>query len=78
MAVRFCSVDRPGHITFAYRAAFRALAEFQMGDLQWESLMIPINLAFFYRDSAADRVRAMSPARQGPSNRCSALNRGPR
>ena len=34
----------------------RALADFQMPDLQWESLMIPINLAFFYRDSAADKV----------------------
>jgi hypothetical protein len=33
----------------------RSLMEFQMDDLQWESLMIPINLAFFYRDGAADR-----------------------
>jgi hypothetical protein len=36
-----------------------------MPDLQWESLMIPINLAFFYRDSAADRVRAMYPSPAG-------------
>jgi hypothetical protein len=27
--------------------------------------MIPINLAFFYRDSAADRVRAMYPSPAG-------------
>ena len=26
----------------------RSLPDFQMADLQWESLMIPINLAFFF------------------------------
>ncbi len=43
----------------------RRLAGFQIIDLQWESLMIPINLAFFYRDSAADRVLAMYPSPAG-------------
>jgi hypothetical protein len=36
-----------------------------MADLQWEALMIPISLAFFYRDSAADKVRAMYPSPAG-------------
>jgi hypothetical protein len=36
-----------------------------MADLQWEALMIPISLAFFYRDSTADRVRAMYPSPAG-------------
>jgi hypothetical protein len=43
----------------------RALSDFQMSDLQWESLMIPINLAFFYRDSAADKMMAMYPSPAG-------------
>ncbi|MGI8772886.1 MAG: DUF5947 family protein [Acidobacteriaceae bacterium] len=43
----------------------RALSDFEMPDLQWESLMIPINLAFFYRDSAADKVMAMYPSPAG-------------
>jgi hypothetical protein len=41
------------------------LSGFRMTDLQWESLMIPINLAFFYRDSAANRVLAMYPSPAG-------------
>jgi hypothetical protein len=36
-----------------------------MADLQWEALMIPISLAFFYRDSAGDKVRAMYPSPAG-------------
>jgi hypothetical protein len=43
----------------------RSLMEFQIDDLQWESLMIPINLAFFYRDGATERVRAMYPSPAG-------------
>jgi hypothetical protein len=43
----------------------RGLMEFQIDDLEWESLMIPINLAFFYRDGATDRVRAMYPSPAG-------------
>ncbi len=43
----------------------RMLADFQMTDMQWESLMIPINLAFFYLDSAANRMVAMYPSPAG-------------
>lgn len=42
-----------------------SLAEFQMTDMQWESLMIPINLAFFYFDSAAGKMTAMYPSPAG-------------
>jgi hypothetical protein len=41
------------------------LVSFQMSDLQWEALMLPINLAFFYRDSTAGRVLAMYPSPAG-------------
>jgi hypothetical protein len=41
------------------------LADFQLTDGQWESLLIPINLAFFYRSSAANRVVAVYPSPAG-------------
>ena len=62
-AVLFCGQAGAHYLRVPRR--IRALADFQMPDLQWESLMIPINLAFFYRDSAADRVRAMYPSPAG-------------
>lgn len=43
----------------------RMLMDFQMTDLEWESLMLPINLAFFYQDSAAGKVLAMYPSPAG-------------
>ncbi len=43
----------------------RRLVDFRMTDLQWESFMIPISLAFFYRDAAAARVLAMYPSPAG-------------
>jgi hypothetical protein len=42
-----------------------SLIELHMTDPQWESLMIPINLAFFYIDSTAGKVRAMYPSPAG-------------
>jgi hypothetical protein len=36
-----------------------------MPNLQWESLMIPINLAFFYYDTAGGRMMAMYPSPAG-------------
>jgi hypothetical protein len=43
----------------------RRLLDFCMTDLQWESLMIPISLAFFHRDAAAGRMIAMYPSPAG-------------
>ncbi len=43
------------------------LAEFRMTDTQWEDLHVPINLAFFFRDSVAGRVIAMYPSPAGPT-----------
>ena len=43
----------------------RWLPDFRITDLEWEALMLPINLAFFYRDSAAGRVVAMYPSPAG-------------
>jgi hypothetical protein len=41
------------------------LVGFRMTDLQWDALMLPINLAFFYRDGSAGRVLAMYPSPAG-------------
>jgi hypothetical protein len=43
----------------------RMLTDFRLTDMEWEALMLPINLAFFYRDSAAERVVAMYPSPAG-------------
>ncbi|MGC1869525.1 MAG: DUF5947 family protein [Acidobacteriaceae bacterium] len=42
-----------------------SLVDFQMTEMQWESLMIPINLAFFYLDSTAGKMKAMYPSPAG-------------
>lgn len=41
------------------------LADFRLSDLAWESLAIPIDLAFFYRSTAEGRVVAMYPSPAG-------------
>ncbi|MGH7867434.1 MAG: DUF5947 family protein, partial [Candidatus Dormibacteraceae bacterium] len=41
------------------------LTDFQMTDMQWEALMIPINLAFFYYDGAAGKITSMYPSPAG-------------
>jgi Family of unknown function (DUF5947) len=62
-AVLFCG--QPGAHFLRVPRRIRVLADFQMLDLQWESLMIPINLAFFYRDTAASKMMAMYPSPAG-------------
>jgi hypothetical protein len=43
----------------------RMLSDFKVTDQEWEALMLPINLAFFYHDSAKGRVVAMYPSPAG-------------
>ena len=67
-ACEACSLLLCGSSDARYRRIPRrvmSLAEFAISDLQWESLMIPINLAFFYQDTAAGKVRAMYPSPAG-------------
>ena len=61
--VLFCGQSGAHYLRIPRR--IRLLADLAMTDMQWESLMIPINLAFFYRDSAANRVVAMYPSPAG-------------
>lgn len=43
----------------------RLLADFRMSDAEWESLLIPINLAFFFHNSTNSRVSAFYPSPAG-------------
>jgi hypothetical protein len=43
----------------------RLLANFRMTDAEWDSLLIPINLAFFFQNSANSRVSALYPSPAG-------------
>jgi hypothetical protein len=46
------------------RRALR-LAELEMTDAQWDGLLIPINMAFFFRSSLENRVIALYPSPAG-------------
>jgi Family of unknown function (DUF5947) len=43
----------------------RVLANFRMTEAQWDGLMIPINMAFFFRSSPEARMVAMYPSPAG-------------
>ena len=42
------------------------LADFALPDDQWDRLMIPVNLAFFFRSSSAGKIVAVYPSAAGP------------
>ncbi len=43
----------------------RSLPDFRMTEQQWEDFALPINLAFFHRDTVAGKVIAMYPSPAG-------------
>ena len=43
----------------------RQLADFHLTDVQWDSLLIPINMAFFFYSTPAQRVIAVYPSPGG-------------
>jgi hypothetical protein len=43
----------------------RYLADFRLSDATWESLLIPISMAFFFNSSAAGKVVALYPSPAG-------------
>jgi hypothetical protein len=43
----------------------RFLPDFQLTDAQWDSLLVPINMAFFFASSASGRMIAMYPSPAG-------------
>jgi hypothetical protein len=69
---------RPCSILFDRRAASEGryriipdrllfLEDFEMGDAQWESLRIPVDMAFFFYSTPAERVMAFYPSPMGPT-----------
>ena len=63
-----CTVLFSGSANKKYRRVpqtVRALTDFEMTDAQWEDLMIPINMAFFFQSSAAGRVIVLYPSPAG-------------
>src|SRR6185436_3326736 len=45
----------------------RFLPDFRLTEGQWESLLIPINMAFFFHSTPAGRVVALYPSPAGPT-----------
>jgi hypothetical protein len=43
------------------------LEDFEMSDAQWESLRIPVDMAFFFHSAPAERVVAFYPGPMGPT-----------
>jgi hypothetical protein len=51
----------------------RSLPDFDLSDAQWNGLMVPINMAFFFRSSLEDRVIALYPSPAGATESLLAL-----
>ena len=47
--------------------SIRFLENFQMTDVQWDGLLIPINMAFFFNSSSAGKTVALYPSPAGPT-----------
>src|SRR5215210_7291469 len=43
------------------------LEDFEMSDVQWERLRIPVDMAFFFYSTPAERVAAFYPSPMGPT-----------
>ena len=53
-----------GHYTLVPERV-RLVADFDLDDADWDELLIPVDMAFFYRDSRAGRTVAMYPGPMG-------------
>jgi hypothetical protein len=45
----------------------RFLQDFQLTDAQWDGLMVPIEMAFFFKSSPQEKVIALYPSPAGPT-----------
>lgn len=50
------------------------LADFQMSDAQWDGLMVPISMAFFFYSTPAGKMIALYPSPAGPTESLLALD----
>src|SRR5215212_6486406 len=71
-ACRACSIlfDREAASEGKYRLIpdrYLFLEDFEMSDAQWESLRVPVDIAFFFYSMPAERVVAFYPSPMGPT-----------
>lgn len=67
-ACQACAILFSGKANTKYRRVprrIRYLSNFQLTDMQWESLMIPINMAFFFHSTPAEKVLSLYPSPAG-------------
>jgi len=67
-ACQACAILFSGQAETKYRRVPQRvvyLPEFQMTNAQWESLLIPINMAFFFHSTPAKRVVSLYPSPAG-------------
>ena len=66
-ACQACAILFSGHEDQRYKrvpSRIRFLPGFRLTDAQWESLLIPINIAFFFKTGSPTRVAAVYPSRR--------------
>ncbi len=67
-ACQACAILFSGQAAQRYKrvpARVLSLHGFRLTDAQWESLLVPINMAFFFSNSATGRVTAIYPSPAG-------------
>ena len=69
-ACEACAILFSGQTGTKYKRVprrIRALPDFRLTDGQWDSLMIPIQLAFFFHSTPDGKVLALYPSPAGPT-----------
>ena len=72
-----CAILFSGQVEKRYKRIprrIRYLSDFRITDVQWESLMLPINLAFFFKSTPEGRTVALYPSPAGPVESLLALD----
>lgn len=67
-ACQACAILFSGNASAKYRRVprrVRYLADFELTDTQWEGLTIPINMAFFFYSTPAQKVLSLYPSPAG-------------
>ena len=65
-----CAILFSGQAEMKYRRVprrIRYLADFHITDAEWDSLMLPINLAFFFKSTPDGKQVALYPSPAGPT-----------
>ena len=72
-----CAILFSGQVEKKYRRVPRRiqyLADFRITDVQWDNLMLPINLAFFFKSTPDGKQVALYPSPAGPTESLLALD----